>query len=44
MADASFPQAMLELGAVKDLARKFSIEVIPLEIRGQKTLHLRSIS
>ncbi len=34
MADASFPQAMLELAAVKDLARKFSIEVIPLEIRG----------
>ena len=33
MADASFPQAMLEMGAVKDLARKFTIEVVPLEIR-----------
>ena len=38
MADASFPQAMLELGAVKDLARKFSIEVIPLEIRGTEDI------
>jgi ABC-type uncharacterized transport system substrate-binding protein len=33
MADASFPQAMLEMGAVKELARKFDIEVVPLEIR-----------
>jgi len=38
MADASFPQAMLEMGAVKDLARKFSIEVIPLEIRGTEDI------
>jgi putative ABC transport system substrate-binding protein len=34
MADASFPQAMLEMGAVHELARKFGIEVVPLEIRG----------
>jgi putative ABC transport system substrate-binding protein len=33
MADASFPQAMLEMGAVQELARKFGIEVILLEIR-----------
>jgi ABC-type uncharacterized transport system substrate-binding protein len=33
MADASFPQAMLEMATVQDLARKFSIEALPLEIR-----------
>ncbi len=33
MADASFPQAMLEMGAVQELARKFGIEVVLLEIR-----------
>jgi ABC-type uncharacterized transport system substrate-binding protein len=38
MADASFPQAMLEMGAVKDLARKFSIDVVPLEIRGTEDI------
>ncbi len=38
MADASFPQAMLEMGAVKELARKFGIEVVPLEIRGTEDI------
>jgi ABC-type uncharacterized transport system substrate-binding protein len=33
MADASFPQAMLEMATVQELARKFAIEVLPLEIR-----------
>ena len=38
MADASFPQAMLEMGAVKELARKFGIDVIPVEIRGTEDI------
>jgi putative ABC transport system substrate-binding protein len=38
MADASYPQAMLEMGAVKELARKFEIEVLPLEIRGTEDI------
>jgi putative ABC transport system substrate-binding protein len=33
MADASFPQAMLELNEVQRLARKAEVEVAPLEIR-----------
>ena len=33
MADASFSQAMLEMKAVQELARKFGIGSIPLEIR-----------
>lgn len=33
MADATFSQAMLEMNTVQQLAGKFGIEVIPLEIR-----------
>ena len=33
MADASFPQAMLELDVVQRLARKAEVDVVPLEIR-----------
>jgi putative ABC transport system substrate-binding protein len=33
MADATFRQAVLEIGTVRELARKFDIEVLPIEIR-----------
>jgi putative tryptophan/tyrosine transport system substrate-binding protein len=33
MADATFPQAMLEIGIVRELARNFDIQVLPIEIR-----------
>jgi putative ABC transport system substrate-binding protein len=40
MADAGFPQAMLEMSVVQGLARTFGIEVVPVEIRRTEDIAL----